>query len=1268
MKTSSSINIVRGLTTSFLQKLIQLAVAGALVISGERATAQRPLGIDVYTGDGSITWTSVYNGGYVFAWAKASEGVGYQDAQFVNNATNAQKAGVLLGAYHYARYDLNLGLTGATNEANWFWSVAGPYIKANAGNLVPFLDVEQATTNYNMTTLSQWVVTWCQIVSNNAYAEGVVIRPMIYTYPSYASTYLNSTVTAYTLDMATVSPPQNPQTGAPSCSGPWGCNWTVWQYSWTNIVPGVPGVSGECDADVFNGTYTGMIGELCPRLKHPNTDSYCGNDQNGIMEMFLPDAINNMETNAQTCPNCSWSGWGGFGGTSCFGTPSTVGYNADLRMQVFVRAADSTLRSIWQTNVNGGWSSWNNYGGVLNGDVTVGYLSNGAMQIFARSTSNTVMTMWQTSANGGWTAWSDLGGNCHSDPVVGFNADGRMQLFCQTSSNTMQSNFKTTSGSWAGWSDYGGSCVGKPAVGNLENGSMQVFVHSSTNSVRSISQLSPNGTWSGWSDMNGNCVGSPVVGYNADGRIQLFIPTSSNTVSTEFKKSLNPSAPWSGWSNLGGSCYYDLAVGYNGDGRIQLFMRDNNYNVQSIWQTTVASNVWSAYLNMGGNTPAVSITTQPSSQTVIAGQNATFTVVAANALSYQWSFNGGNISGATASSYTVNNAQPANAGTYKVVAANNAGSVTSASATLTVNVPPSITTQPASQTVNQGQNATFSVVASGTAPLTYQWEFNGGNISGATTSSYTVVSAQSTDAGNYSVVITNVAGTVTSANASLTVNIPPSITTQPSSQTVNQGQSATFSVVAAGTAPLSYQWTLNGANISGATASSYTINSAQATDAGTYAVVVNNVAGSVTSANATLTVILPPIIGTQPASQLGSVSNSVTFSVALSQGTSPTYQWSYNGGTISGATASSYTLNNISWSSGGNFSVVVANAAGSVTSSVATLTVEQAVFTYTNGFEGYNLGVLDQNDSGGPNTGLSNPWWGPGPPNMSIFTNVGSIAPHSGSKMMGATVGYEFCQDYINLPYRFDAQQTYYGNLMMDWWFYDPKGTGTGASNYTDYMALAQYLPVSLTNDFVTTTFTQWNQRMSLGAANVPGFSASVYQARIVGATGGVNTNGWFNTSVTRSVGWHHARIVVGIPKNNSGPVLMYIDNMTNAVLSYASSGVSVGFNLIEVNSSFGGINTGGYFDDLTFRAANDPWIAQQPANATVTAGQNAGFSTVAVGTAYQWQFNGSNLSGGTASAYTVTNAQSGNAGTYTCIITGTNGTVTTTPATLTVQ
>jgi len=190
-----------------------------------------------------------------------------------------------------------------------------------------------------------------------------------------------------------------------------------------------------------------------------------------------------------------------------------------------------------------------------------------------------------------------------------------------------------------------------------------------------------------------------------------------------------------------------------------------------------------------------------------------------------------------------------------VVVTNAAGSATSAVATLAVLVPPSLTTQPTNQIVVQGSNAPLSVVAAGTVPLGYQWRFNGTNVSGATTNAYAVTNAQSTNAGSYTVVVTNGAGAATSAVATLTVNIPPSFTMQPNSQTVTQGVNVALTAAATGTAPLSYQWRFKGTNIAGATTNSYTRNNVQVSDAGDYSVVVTNVAGSVTSSNATLTVI-----------------------------------------------------------------------------------------------------------------------------------------------------------------------------------------------------------------------------------------------------------------------------------------------------------------------------------------------------------------------------------------------------------------------------
>jgi len=178
---------------------------------------------------------------------------------------------------------------------------------------------------------------------------------------------------------------------------------------------------------------------------------------------------------------------------------------------------------------------------------------------------------------------------------------------------------------------------------------------------------------------------------------------------------------------------------------------------------------------------------------------------------------------------------------------------------------PTITSQPSNVTKQVGQSATFSVSATGTAPLGYQWRRNGNNISGATGTSYTIPSVSSSDDGDtFQCRVSNTYGTVTSNPATLTVSSspppaeedPPTITSQPSNVTKQVGQSATFSVSATGTAPLSYQWRRNGNNIFGATGTSYIISSVSSSDDGdSFQCRISNSYGTITSNPATLTVI-----------------------------------------------------------------------------------------------------------------------------------------------------------------------------------------------------------------------------------------------------------------------------------------------------------------------------------------------------------------------------------------------------------------------------
>jgi beta-galactosidase len=178
---------------------------------------------------------------------------------------------------------------------------------------------------------------------------------------------------------------------------------------------------------------------------------------------------------------------------------------------------------------------------------------------------------------------------------------------------------------------------------------------------------------------------------------------------------------------------------------------------------------------------------------------------------------------------------------------------------------PVITTQPQGTSAVAGTAASFSVVATGAAPLAFQWSKDGNPIAGATGNTYNTPATSATDNGaSFTVKVSNSLGSATSNPAVLTVTggvapgqpgVAPSITTQPASQNAAIGSTASLSVLAAGDAPLSYQWNLNGAAVAGATSSTYVTPTLAATDNGdSYTVTVTNATGSVTSNPAVLTV------------------------------------------------------------------------------------------------------------------------------------------------------------------------------------------------------------------------------------------------------------------------------------------------------------------------------------------------------------------------------------------------------------------------------
>ncbi len=349
--------------------------------------------------------------------------------------------------------------------------------------------------------------------------------------------------------------------------------------------------------------------------------------------------------------------------------------------------------------------------------------------------------------------------------------------------------------------------------------------------------------------------------------------------------------------------------------------------------------VWAFFSQfLAGSPGSPKIVSQPVDNIQVSGQPASFWVAATGSLPlrYQWQKNGQDIPGATANWFTTPPTTPGDGGaTFRAVVRNNSGSVTSAPATLNVTVAdagtaPTIIIQPADQIATAGQPVRFVVAASGDPPLSYQWKKNGVIIPGATAASFAIPAAIAPDCGaNFTVVVANGTGSITSTRATLTVTPAadaPIMIRNVERSRVLAGQAATFSVAAWSASPMRYQWqkgifTGNMSDVSGATAATYTIASPTLADHLTlYRCVVSNAAGNVTSASEMLFVtadIKAPTDITSPITASVQVGVPFTYTITSSGGTAPiTYSASplpgglsldQNSGLISGTPAATGT-------------------------------------------------------------------------------------------------------------------------------------------------------------------------------------------------------------------------------------------------------------------------------------------------------------------------------------------------------------------------
>jgi alpha-tubulin suppressor-like RCC1 family protein len=273
---------------------------------------------------------------------------------------------------------------------------------------------------------------------------------------------------------------------------------------------------------------------------------------------------------------------------------------------------------------------------------------------------------------------------------------------------------------------------------------------------------------------------------------------------------------------------------------------------------------------------------------------------------------------------------------------------------------PHVTQQPVSLTVEEGQNATFEAAGAGTPTPTIQWQrsTDGGetfaDIPNAHNSHFTVTGARAVESGDeFRAEFTNSVGKAASEAATLTVHKQPTITKQPVSVAVEEGQTATFEAAAGGAPTPTVQWERSidsGASwspVEGASTDKLTIASATVAENGNeYRAVFTNVAGQAISQLATLTVANRPVVTAQPVNLTVEVGQSASFEATASGFPAPSVQWevSSNGGSsfspLSGATADRLTIPEAKASENGEeLRAVFTNSAGRATSEVAILTV-----------------------------------------------------------------------------------------------------------------------------------------------------------------------------------------------------------------------------------------------------------------------------------------------------------------------------------------
>lgn len=516
-----------------------------------------------------------------------------------------------------------------------------------------------------------------------------------------------------------------------------------------------------------------------------------------------------------------------------------------------------------------------------------------------------------------------------------------------------------------------------------------------------------------------------------------------------------------------------------------------------------------------------------------------------------------------------------------------------------------ITAQPQSTYVNQGDSTTLSVTGTASGTITYQWELNGTVIPGANSSSLTITNAQTNESGSYDVLLTYGGISVKSAIASVTVVVAPAIqAATTTSQTVVKGQYFNISpYITTGTSPLSYYWTKDSTIVTGQS-SSYYSDIANASTPGTYILTVSNSAGTATSDSYVITVV-DPLTVTLPNTATANAGDNVTFTPTITGPGPFTYSWNGPNGTT--GTGATLTLAHVTSAASGVYSVSVSN-------------------TYQSTYASVNLTV-----AGAPVI-LSQP--ANETVNESSYLSVNADVAGSG------TITYQWYKDgqAITATGSGNAATNYY----ID--FYPAITSDTGTYKYT---ATNSY-GTATSNSFVLTVTPNLNAPVILAQPSAvlaqPGASASL--SVLATAQSGSLSYQWFKDGSPLYSGF--------------SPVYTIL----------AASASDVGTYTVKVSNSYGAVTSNPATLSLGSGGAA-PVLTQEPQNTSQAVGGTVTLTAAATGNpapSFQWQKNGSNIAGGNGTSLVILSAQTTDSGSYTVVVSNSVGSATSSAATVTVS